>query len=65
MVYGLEEAEDGRTERLIDMSTTVFEKTGHEEPYPDTLDGHRLGEKEEGKTRPVNAEIVGYLLKLL
>ena len=68
IVYGLEEAEPGRTERLMDISTSLFEKTGHEQPYPDTLDAYRLGEKQEGKTRPVkvtlrNAETVRYLLR--
>ena len=50
------------------MSTTLFEKTGSEQPYPDTLDAYRLGEKQEGKTQPVkvtlrNAETVRYLLR--
>ena len=68
IVYGLEEAEDGRTECLIDMSTILFQSTGSEQPYPDTLDAYRLGEKQEGKTRPVkvtlrNAETVRYLLR--
>ena len=47
------------------MSTTLFEKTGSEKPYPDTLDAYILGEKQEGKIRPAtlrNVETVHYLL---
>ena len=38
IVYGLEEAEDSRTEGLIEMATTLCEKTGSETAYPDTVD---------------------------
>ena len=52
----------------MDMAITLFEKTGHEQPYPETLDAYRLGEKQAGKTRPMkvtlrNAETVRYLLR--
>ena len=68
IVHGLKEAEEGETEHLMSKSTQFFVRTGHEEPYPDTIDAYRLGEREPGKTRPVkvtmrNAETVRYLLK--
>lgn len=56
MIYGLQEAEEGKEDDLVDAVEATFEKTGIV-PYPPIHSVYRMGAKTPGKARPVKIQL--------